>query len=70
VVECTGLENRNTRKGIVGSNPTLSATVYDVWHGPGAYRGRVSRPAKPEGHVIVAAFGPHGPTKVQWPSLG
>ena len=25
MVECTGLENRNTRKGIVGSNPTLSA---------------------------------------------
>jgi hypothetical protein len=26
VVECTGLENRNTRKRIVGSNPTLSAS--------------------------------------------
>ena len=25
MVECTGLENRNTRKRIVGSNPTLSA---------------------------------------------
>ena len=27
MVECTGLENRNTRKRIVGSNPTLSAIV-------------------------------------------
>ncbi len=26
MVECTGLENRNVRKGIVGSNPTLSAS--------------------------------------------
>ena len=25
MVECTGLENRSTRKGTVGSNPTLSA---------------------------------------------
>ena len=25
VVECTGLENRSTRKGTVGSNPTPSA---------------------------------------------
>ena len=25
LVECAGLENRYTRKGIVGSNPTLSA---------------------------------------------
>src|SRR5687767_12388173 len=25
-VECTGLENRRTRKGLVGSNPTLPAT--------------------------------------------
>jgi hypothetical protein len=30
VVEWAGLENRNTRKRIVGSNPTLSATVYDI----------------------------------------
>jgi hypothetical protein len=27
VVECTGLENRSTRKGTVGSNPTLSAKI-------------------------------------------
>src|SRR5690606_24276757 len=27
VVECTGLENRNTRKRIEGSNPSLSATI-------------------------------------------
>ena len=26
VVECTALEMRHTREGIVGSNPTLSAT--------------------------------------------
>jgi hypothetical protein len=30
VVECTGLENRNTRKRIVGSNPTLSAMMCSV----------------------------------------
>jgi hypothetical protein len=28
VVERAGLENRNTRKRIVGSNPTLSATRF------------------------------------------
>ncbi len=28
LVECAGLENRYTRKGIVGSNPTLSAIYY------------------------------------------
>jgi hypothetical protein len=28
VVEVTALEMRHTRKGIVGSNPTLSATLY------------------------------------------
>ena len=27
VVEGTGLENRQTRKGLVGSNPTASATI-------------------------------------------
>ncbi len=28
VVECTALEMRHTREGIVGSNPTLSAIVF------------------------------------------
>ena len=27
VVDCTGLENRNVRKGIEGSNPSLSASL-------------------------------------------
>ena len=27
VVECAGLENQRARKGSVGSNPTLSASV-------------------------------------------
>ncbi len=28
MVDGTGLENRHTRKGIGGSNPSLSATLY------------------------------------------
>ena len=31
VVESGGLENRCTRKGTVGSNPTLSARKMDEW---------------------------------------
>ena len=37
--ECDGLENRYTRKGIVGSNPTPSAildTKRGPWNEPGA----------------------------------
>ncbi len=34
MVECTGLENRNTRKRIVGSNPTLSARSKRPQSGP------------------------------------
>jgi hypothetical protein len=32
VVDGTGLENRHTRKGIGGSNPSLSASTLVVWH--------------------------------------
>ncbi len=31
VVECTALEMRSTRKGTVGSNPTLSAISVPEW---------------------------------------
>ncbi len=30
VVECTGFENRRTRKGIEGSNPSLSASSSNI----------------------------------------
>lgn len=30
LVDCSGLENRHTVKGIVGSNPTTSATSFYV----------------------------------------
>lgn len=30
LVDCTGLENRHTRNGIVGSNPSASANYVSV----------------------------------------
>src|SRR5271167_2298449 len=32
VVDGSGLENRHTRKGIGGSNPSLSAIAFVTWH--------------------------------------
>jgi hypothetical protein len=32
VVDGSGLENRHTRKGIGGSNPSLSASTFVIWH--------------------------------------
>ena len=38
MVEGNGLENRHARKGIVGSNPTLSAKINRSGpHGPGLF---------------------------------
>ena len=31
MVECTGLENQQSRKALVGSNPTASATLQAAW---------------------------------------
>jgi hypothetical protein len=32
VVDGSGLENRHTRKGIGGSNPSLSASALVIWY--------------------------------------
>jgi hypothetical protein len=32
VVDGSGLENRHTRKGIGGSNPSLSAITFVIWY--------------------------------------
>ena len=41
MVDGTGLENRHTRKGIGGSNPSLSAIGYVIWqfHTGGTWTG-------------------------------
>ena len=42
MVDGTGLENRHTRKGIGGSNPSLSAITFNGWHLPFIARSSLS----------------------------
>jgi membrane-bound lytic murein transglycosylase B len=59
VVERAGLENRNTRKRIVGSNPTLSATqlvfplMMTLLLGPRDADAQAPRPLPPETEVFI-----------------
>jgi len=61
---------------------SFDAHAYDVWHDRAvfhflteaearvAYVRQVARAVKPGGHVIVAAFGPEGPTKCSGLDVG
>ena len=59
MVERAGLENRNTRKRIVGSNPTLSATrmlpsvLLALFLGPAEAAAPTQRPLSPENEVFI-----------------
>ena len=59
MVERAGLENRNTRKRIVGSNPTLSATrmlpsvLLALFLGPVEAAAPTQRPLSPENEVFI-----------------
>jgi membrane-bound lytic murein transglycosylase B len=59
VVERAGLENRNTRKRIVGSNPTLSATqlfplLLTLLFASAEAAAQAQRPPSPESDVFIA----------------
>ncbi len=51
MVESTGLENRHTGNRIVGSNPTLSATL------PGAFSRMLRQPPRASRSVAFLRFG-------------
>ena len=69
MVECTGLENQQSRKVLVGSNPTASATTFislafgaEQWNGP--------QPGPPpQHHPIVSASEKLPPPSSRTPAL-
>lgn len=42
MADCTGLENRHVREGIVGSNPTLSALISNIPQATFEYRSLIN----------------------------